>query len=244
MTITTDTEAPEQKPARPSGRRLLVMIAVGLLAAVAVFLWRHDSGHAARSALPQVAPGAVGTVPVPASAPLDAEGQELVGLLQKGRQLTFHATYKQSGDPAPGGDVTIEVWRKGGNIRQDSHTTSGSGDNDTAGFVVGGKATTCSKVGSEPWSCSAQPDPGTNLDGIFGSATTQLSGLDVKASDATVAGRPARCFSFPQSDGTGTICVSPDGLPLQLKINQLDLTLQDESSTVDDSVFQPPVAGS
>jgi hypothetical protein len=216
----------------------VAVVAVAVLVAIVVW-WRSGSGSRS-PALPQVPPGSVGTVPAPASAAPDAGGQELEALLAKGRKLTFHAVYKASGDSATTGDLTVEVWRKDGNIRQDSRTTTGDGESNTAGFVVDGKATTCSKVGSDPWSCSSAPDPGTDLDGIFGSAAAQVSGLAVTAADDTVAGHKTRCFSFTQADGEGRVCVSPEGLPLQLKINDIDLTIQSDDANVESGVFVPP----
>ena len=245
MTITSDPESPEGQhdaPASSRRRPLLLLVTVLVVAAVAAVIWAVfiRSDDKTQSLLPQVPPGSVGTVPNPASATPDQEATELAALLEKGRKLTFHTTYKASGDPATTGDLSIEVWRKNGNIRQDTHTTTGSGASDTAGFVIDGKSTTCSKVGNTPWACSIAPDQGTNPDGIFGSTVAQLAGQDVTVTDDTIAGRKARCFSFASTDGKGKVCVTPEGLPLELKINEIDLLVDQVSTSVDDTAFVPP----
>lgn len=245
MTITTEpAPSPEEAPAPTASRRkLLAVVAAVGVAVLAVAGWwlliRDDSPTEAN--LPEAEEGSVGTIPPAASAAPDAEASTLLELLEAGRDLTFHATYEVTGDPELlGGELTIEVWRKDGRIRQDSTLVRPNTTVRTAGLVLGDDTFTCSQRDSEPWSCSSAPDPGTNEDGVFGSVAAELDGVDVTESTDTISGRDARCFSFPTGDGAGMLCLTPDGLPLKLSANGQELVLAEVESSVDDAVFEPP----
>jgi hypothetical protein len=221
-----------------------VVAVLAVLAVVALLVWllviRDDRKS---GTIPSVPTGSTVTVPAAVSLPSDAEGRSLLELMEKGRSLTFHATYKATGDPAVlPGELTIEVWRKGGKIRQDTSLKSDSGTAHTQSFVIDGKSLTCTQENNDPWSCSPESDPGTNVDGVFGSTAAQLRGIDVTARDDTVSGRAAKCFDFATADGAGTLCFTPDGLPLRLALAGQDLSLNDLQTSVDDAVFSPPAA--
>jgi hypothetical protein len=211
------------------------------VAAVAVwwFAIRDDGDEG--SHLPK-ATGTEQTIPPPATGVPDPETAALTELLAKGRERTFHATYKASGDPATiGGDLTIEMWRKGKQVRQDTTTVRADQTIRTAGFVLAdGSTISCSKADTLPWACSPQPDPGTDEYGVFGSTADQLQGQDVQEEAGKVGDRDARCFTYATADGMGRLCVSEDGIPLSLSGNGQELTLTDLQDSVDDGVFQPP----
>lgn len=217
-----------------------VLVVLGLVAGAGWWFVLRDDDPAPVE-LPEAEPGAVGTIPPAATALPDAEATTLLGLLEEGRDLTFHATYEATGDTESfGGELTVEVWRKDGKIRQDSVLETSSGTIRTAGFVIDGKTLTCSQRDEQAWSCSSAADPGTNEDGVFGSVAAELEGVDVTESEDTIGGRAARCFSFPAGDGPGLLCLTPDGMPLKLSANGQELTLAEASSSVDDVVFAPP----
>lgn len=247
MTITTEPAPPpdgppdEPAPAR-SRRKLLavVLVAVVALAAGGWWLFIRDD-DSAESGLPDAASGSVGSIPPAATGVPDAEAESLQELLEEGRKLTFHTTYTATGDPAVlGGDLTIEVWRKDGKIRQDTTVVRAGTTIRSAGFVLDDDTVTCSKTDDEPWACSTEPDAGTTQDGLFGAVAAELSGADVTETQETVGGREARCFTFPTGDSTGRICVTPEGIPLSLSANGQDLVVVDVAPDVDDAVFEPP----
>ena len=244
MVTTTTTDEPfGATPEPPRRRRGLIL---GAAAAVAVLVglgaWAvvgRDDGKPSGT-IPNASDSG-GTVPAAAAGTTDLEATQLLALLEKGRAATFHATYVASGDPQTlGGDLTIEVWRHSGRIRQDTVVSAASGTSHTAGFVVDGQAATCVETDDQPWTCSSASSATADVDGIFGSAATQLQGVDVTVADDTVNGHTAKCFTFPASDGTGTLCVTEDGIPVKLAINGENLTVKELSTSVDDHVFSPP----
>lgn len=60
----------------------------------------------------------------------------------------------------------------------------------------------------------------------------------------TIAGVEARCFEFDAPEGSGTSCVSPEGVPLFTEFTSPDGDFRLEAtayeSSVDDSDFEPP----
>jgi hypothetical protein len=235
---TTPEEAP---PKRRAHRIVAVLVAVALVAVGGWALLIRDDGKPS-GAIPNASGDTAATVPPVAAGTTDAEGAQLVALLQKGRTATFHATYMATGDPLKlGGELSISVWRKDGKIRQDTVVKSDSSTSHTAGYIIKGHSASCVQQDDQPWTCSLLPDSEADVDGIFGSAANQLQGVDVTVADDTIGGHKASCFSFPASDGTGTLCVTSDGIPVKLAINGEDLTISDLSSSVDDSVFVTPV---
>jgi hypothetical protein len=248
VTITTEPAPPpdgspdEPTPAARSRRKLLAVVLVAVVGLAAAGWWlfiRDDDDDASR--LPDAASGSVGSIPPAAESVPDAEAQSLQELLEEGRERTFHTTYQATGDPeALGGDLTVEVWRKDGKIRQDTTVVRGSTTVRSSGFVLGDETVTCTKTDDAPWACSSEPDPGTTEDGLFGAVAAELSGADVTETQETVAGREARCFTFPTGDSTGKICVTPEGIPLSLSANGQELVIVDVASDVDDAVFEPP----
>ena len=248
MTITTDPVPPPDGPPdvpAPTGRSRrgpLLLLALVVLALVAGGWWLfiRDDGDDG-SLLPDAESGSVGTIPRPAEGLPDPEAETLQELLEKGRERTFHTTYKAAGDPEVlGGDLTVEVWRKDGRVRQDTTVVRDGTTVRSAGFILGDDTTTCTKTDDEPWACVTEPDAGTTQDGLFGAVVAELEGVDVTESKETVAGREARCFSFPTGDSTGKVCLTPEGIPLSLAANGQDLVVTDLVSDVDDAVFEPP----
>lgn len=70
------------------------------------------------------------------------------------------------------------------------------------------------------------------------------SGSVRDAGTRTIAGVEARCFEFEAPEGTGTSCVSPEGVPLFTEFTSPEgdfrLEATDYDSSVDDSDFEPP----
>ncbi|MEY2570709.1 MAG: hypothetical protein QOE63_1059 [Acidimicrobiaceae bacterium] len=246
MTSTTTTDEPATTSEQPPPRRrlpkvlaLLVGVALVGLGGWALFI-RDDAKPSGTIPNASASDGAAATIPPVAAGTTDTEAAQLLALLAKGRTATFHATYTVTDPANPGATQSIEVWRHNGNIRQDTVVKSDSGTSHTAGYIVNGHAASCLQQDDGAWACSQLPDPGADVDGIFGSVASQLQGVDVTVTDETVGGHKASCFSFPASDGTGTLCVTPDGIQVKLAGNGQDITIADLASSVDDAVFVTP----
>jgi hypothetical protein len=242
-TISSESSEEAGSPQGPQRRRRVLPVAAAVLvvaAAVIVFLLVRDDDDDSGGSTPTTNSSSEATLPPPVSAPLDAEAEVLADLIAEAREATFHAVYKATGD-AVGGELTLEVWRKDGRIRQDSTLVGSTGTGYTAGILDDDQAITCSKQDEAEWVCSETADATeTNPDGIFGAVIEQLAGADVTESTETIDGREARCFSFPTGDGTGSMCLTDEGIPLRLTINETNLVLETLEDDVEDDVFTPP----
>jgi hypothetical protein len=246
LTITEEPETPSgDASTTPTRRRsrLIPLLVVVVVAAVGIWIVADDGSNDDAN-LPKADPGAVGTVPGVVQAPPDAEGTALLDLLDKGHDLTFHATYKGVGDvQALGGETTIEVWRKDGKVRQDATVVQDGTTNRSASVTTqDGKVTSCAKRGDLPWTCEDATTSGDAEAGIFATPANQLQGADVRESDETVEGRAARCYSFDRDGGTAKLCLSPEGMPLSNSAAGQQIVITSDSSDVDDSVFALPPA--
>ena len=176
------------------------------------------------------------------SAGLDDGGAELVALLEAGRQGRHHARYELAGDELEG-ESTIEVWRDGDRVRQDTELRTADGEvARTAAVTTGGTTVACSRVGEEPWACAeAESETAADSPGeVFGTVEQQLRGVDVSASDDEVDGRQVRCFEFSATDGEGRACVTPDGVPVLVSIGTSEIRLAALDDDVPGDVFTPP----
>jgi hypothetical protein len=185
------------------------------------------------------------SAPPTTTGPLDAEGNELAELLASSRDATFHATYEATTPPqTEGGQATaytLELFRSEGRTRQDTITELEGGDYLTAGILVDGASILCTKQGSAEWLCSESADAEDSAaDGVFGTLVRSLGGVDVTASDDVVGGRSVRCFAYETGDGSGSMCLTPDGIPVRITGGDTELVLTDLEETIDDDVFVPP----
>ena len=246
MTITEDPAPPSgsapDTPTPSSGwsrnQRALAVLVVLLVAALAVFVVTKDDDSPAANLPPA---GDAPTLPPVASVPPDAEGTALLELIEKGQEATFHAVFRSAGDPSVRVADTIEVWRKGGKIRNDTTSTQTNQTNRTATLSVeDGKTTACQKLGDLPWTCADAITQGSGEGGLFATPASELGGADVVQSAETVEGHAAQCFSFQRDGGTVKLCVDDDGVPLSQSAAGQEFVISELSSDVDDSVFTPP----
>lgn len=237
----TDTERDEKPPA--PARRWWIVGSVALavvVAAVIGFIVLGDDGDDEPSSSDET--GAPPSLPPPVVGELDAEGQELIDLLESARDNTYHATYVATLDPATAGasEQTLEVWRRDGLLREDTRQSTESGTVETAGFLLAdGQAISCQRVADADWTCAVQATA-QSLDGVFGGLTRQIEGADVVVTEEEVAGRPARCFTAPSPDGEVSQCVSDDGITLRLRGPGAELLLTELDKDVPDDIFTPP----
>jgi hypothetical protein len=247
MTATSPPPATEAEPGDGgggSGRRpwLLVVLLLAVAAAVVVavlVLGGDDDDDGGDS--PDDTSGL--SLPEPVEEEVDAEGQELLDLLEQGREVNGHSTYTASGDPASiGQELTVQVWRLDGRVRQDSRQVTEAGTVDTAGFLNDdGSIITCNRVDEGAWTCAEQSTASeSSPDALFGTVATQLQGQDVVVVDEEIAGRSARCFGVAGADGEVSLCVSTEGLPLRLRGAGSELLLTDFSEDVPEDTFTPP----
>ena len=170
--------------------------------------------------------------------PLTGAAAELVALLDKGVQATSHIKYTARSSQAGSAAIDIELWRKGGKVRQDTFTASSNQRTLDLFAPTGGQH--CTKAGDGPWSCAPTKGGDAGPDAFLSALRAQLSSATVAATDDTVAGRAVRCFAIEASSQKARLCLQGDGLTVAVQSDQASLELVSADSNVSDDVFTAP----
>jgi hypothetical protein len=173
---------------------------------------------------------------------LEGDARELAELLGAGRQLTYHARYTGSSIGEVEGSITLESWAKDGRFRQDVAFAVGGVAVQRATFVLDDKGVSCQRSGDEPWECNELPKSQVEgADPLTGGTLAQLKKAAVGEAPGEVEGRSARCFTVSYDAQTTEMCLTPDGIPLQIRTTESRLVVEVLEVEVDDEVFTPPV---
>jgi hypothetical protein len=167
-------------------------------------------------------------------------GGQLRDLLLHGEQVTHHATYSVTGDPAKvQGLQSLDVWRRGTSLREDSLTRAGTQTVHTISLQLPSGSVLCVQTNTQPWSCQKQGAPkGTNPSSPAGLLTgvPNVSGQIVTTDKSVVDGRPVQCFTVTSL----LMCVTEDGIPAKISSPDISYQLTALQTTVGDDVFKPP----
>lgn len=172
----------------------------------------------------------------PAAAP-----NELVGLLDHGRNQTFHATYRAVSTEvgAQGQSVTVELWQKPPRKRQDLVLTAQDRTGRTSAFHLPGRSVACQQVDQGAWTCAnADGSAATGADALIAQITA--AGVPSAGRDETINGVPVRCFDLAVAGGVAQVCVTRTGVPARISSGPSRFELAELGSEVPDSVFEPP----
>jgi len=215
-------------------RRPLAIVLAGLVAGVAltgtgVVVFRQASG--ARPAMDK------------ARGALSAEGQELVALLEKGLEATYHARYKSVlADPrAEGTEMTMEVWRRGALTRQEVAVQAPTTRTRSATFQLPPQTFQCNQIGDNPWSCKP-PSDAKPITPPEDEIREELGRGAIKARDESMGGAPVRCFTFPSGGELTETCLMRDGAVARMTTASSRFDLVAFSRVVADDVFLLPAA--
>ena len=174
---------------------------------------------------------------------LSGPARDLADLLERGRSTTYHARYRGSSIGESEGSLTLESWASEGRFRQDVRFEVAGQQVDRASFLLPDRGVVCNRSGDEPWACADLPRSEVQgAEPLTGSALAQLRDAQVGEAPGEVDGRPARCFTVSFDAQTTEMCVSPDGIPLQIRTAESRLAVEVLDDAVDDSVFEPPAA--
>lgn len=172
---------------------------------------------------------------------LRGSARDLAELLAEGRSTTYHARYAGSATGENEGTIAIESWAKDGQFRQDVAFEVGDIAVQRSTFVLDDRGVSCQRSGDEPWACSDLPKSEVQgADPLTGSALAQLRGAAVGEAAGEVEGRPARCFTVSFDAQSTEMCVSAEGVPLQIRTASSRLVIELLEHDVDDAVFEPP----
>ena len=173
--------------------------------------------------------------------PLNDAARELLALLEKDKNATFHARYAASSAEQPNASIMIETWRKPPRVRQDSEITSNGQRLKTISLLLGETAIRCAQLGDQSWSCRSRPQESDVEDLLFGGVRDQLGKGPVTARDDVVDGRGVRCFTLEAEGRRSELCATPDGVPVRVESSEgASLRLVGFDATVSDEVFVPP----
>lgn len=230
----------ETPPEAHDGRsRWRWVAALGLAAAALVALVVVLVTRGTGSTLPAHAPiGAVG-----GQGGVTVGGQELLAVLAKGQQTTFHATYAVVGDPtAIGGTMTLEIWQQPPNLREDTIVARDGQTVRTESIADATKGSVCVQQGTAPLSC--QPIPADQVGALrssrfLSSITTTLSGHSVTRTSRTIDGRTVTCFQV-QAGERPSVCLTRSGIPVLIETAQVSYRLRSLDLTVDGNALLVP----
>ena len=220
-----------------TARRLLaVALVVAVVAATfAIFLPEDDDPPAATSTTSTTGPVS--------TEDLTEVGKELVGLLQRAREITYHAGYEGTSPDAAGASITLETWQKPPLIRQDSALTAAGEMARTSSFVLPDGGVRCTQVGDAPWTCRAAATGELRADPISGAVVEQLRDSDVRVRSTEVEGVDVRCFTLTSLEGAASeLCLDADGITVRVRAGGSELRRVAVSREFGDDVFEPPAA--
>ncbi len=175
------------------------------------------------------------------SVPLAGPQAEMLRLLERGRNGTYSATYRQTG---PRGETIVRQVRRPPNERSETETGSGEGLRRSVTVVSATGRVVCAQQGGGPWTCENRPGRGTGAitDALSATVVAQISRLKVEPTDAQVAGQETRCFNVSGGEGPpAEMCLTRDGVLARVVAGdtRLEMTELDRSNPPD-SAFVPP----
>lgn len=172
---------------------------------------------------------------------LSGPARDLADLLDQGRSTTYHARYRGSSVGEAEGSLTLESWASDGRFRQDVRFEVAGQQVERSSFLLDDRGVVCNRSGDEAWACSDLPRAEVQgAEPLTGSALAQLRDAQVGEAPGEVDGRPARCFTVSFDAQTTEMCVSPAGIPLQIRTAESRLVVEVLEDEVDEAVFEPP----
>ena len=222
-------------PARSRRRLLLLLIAVVLGAAVTGVVIAAATGSRHHNS--------PSTLSLPPKQPVVSAGaRELIAILDAGRHVTFHATYRVIGDPkVVGSPGDIEVWQAPPRLRANATQTQGSRVVRTASFVEATGGHECTQTDQQPWVChQAAAGSSRGPGGLLSTIGNDVASKPVSTSDDTVGGRKVRCFTVGADTGSVELCATPAGIPVLIANGTVRLELVTLNTSVPSSIFSPP----
>lgn len=170
---------------------------------------------------------------------LSEEAQELVDLLDKRDDSTYHARYQ--GTSPQVGAIVLETWQSPPLARQDSELTAEGQMVRTATLVLESTEVRCTRIADTAWTCEEGPITDPAASDPLRDIRARVGEGSVTASDAQIDGEAVRCFRFAIEGNTNELCLRADtGIPVTVNSGGSTLELVDLEEEVDQSVFVPP----
>lgn len=220
---------------RRTQQRWVVAVAIGTLVALTLALVTASIGGDGAS----VASSSTSTTAT--TVPLNDAGRELLALLEKDKNATFHARYTATSAEQPNAAIVVETWRKPPRVRQDTAVTSGGQRLTSIALLLEGTSIRCAQLGEAPWSCQRQAVDESAGDLLFGGVREQLGKGPVTVRDDVIDGTRVRCFTLEAEGKKSELCAREDGIPVRVQSSTgASLRLIGFDAAVNDEVFVPP----
>lgn len=168
---------------------------------------------------------------------LSDDAEELLELLDKRDESTYHAKYEAT---APGvQSLELETWQSPPNVRQDSEIRSGTQVVRARVLASSDGRVRCSQLNNTGWKC--RPASPGDADDPLASFRQRVSQGTVTAADKAIDGRRVRCFKLAMADGTSELCAVPTtGVPVRVDGGATEMRLVSLDGAVDQELFEPP----
>lgn len=168
---------------------------------------------------------------------LSGDAEELLELLDKRDDATYHAKYEASAPGTQG--LVVETWQSPPNVRQDSEIRSGTQVVRARVLASSEGRVRCSQLNDAGWQC--RPASAAEAQDPLASFRQRLGQGTVTATDASIDGREVRCFEMATPEGTSKLCAVPTtGVPVSVEGGETELRLVTLDDAVDSELFQPP----
>jgi hypothetical protein len=181
--------------------------------------------------------------------PADSGTRQLVALMTAAGKLVFHVRYEIKTTQA---QAVLELWHSPPSARLNETETGGGRTVESTQITDGTKEVACQRASGKSWTCvQSGVDPNHNPgDVLLGNLDKFLAEAAYVVTDATLDGRPARCFAGTKALPTGAgsaapaapprICTTPAGIPLLIDTGDGAVTATAVDDVVPATTFVPP----
>lgn len=169
------------------------------------------------------------------------EAAELYDLVTAFSSITLHARYRVEVTERPDAASIIEIWQKGGQVRQEATVESGAGAGGKIAMLdLTDRVILCQQPPDGEYSCGlVAEEEATAFDSLRTSLLADLAVQNVEVANDTIDGRDVRCFTVT-SAAAGEICVTEEGVLARIDSPEGSFELIELDTEVDDDVFTPP----
>jgi hypothetical protein len=165
---------------------------------------------------------------------------ELLELLQRREDETFHAVYEGTSPDAPGG-IRIETWQEPPQARQDTALGLPEGTARTSTLVLTDGAVRCAELPPQPMACRQATAAEAGADDPTAAIAARLREGEVTVEDTTIERRRVRCFTHTVPEGATELCVTDDtGITVRVTAADSELRLVTLDEDIPAEVFTPP----
>lgn len=170
---------------------------------------------------------------------------ELYDLVSAFADKTVHARYRVEVAGRPEATSIIEIWQKGGLVRQEATIESGPSANGKVALLdLEDRVVLCQAPPDGDYSCGlVSESQATSFEALRTGLLAGLADQEVTVRDETADGQELRCFAVAAAQAS-ELCATTDGVLARIEAAEGSFRLLDYDTEVDDEVFTPPATPS